>query len=102
MKQYIVVTNIWGKKEVTMWLSRDVFSEEKEYFDTLEEARQVAKEEYEIEYDIFLNINKGEIYQEACGEIVNNNMKCIGFSLNSSKHESENMFFRSIIIEREV
>ena len=38
MARYIVVTNIWGKKEVTMWLSRDVFSEEREYFDTLEEA----------------------------------------------------------------
>ena len=42
MKKYIVVTNIWGKKEVTMWLSRDVFSEEREYFDTLEEARDFA------------------------------------------------------------
>lgn len=42
MKKYIVCTNIWGKKEVTMWLSRDVFSEEKEYFDTLEEARDFA------------------------------------------------------------
>ena len=39
MKKYLVVTNIWGKKEVTMWLSKDVFSEEREYFDTLEEAK---------------------------------------------------------------
>ena len=42
MKKYLVVTNIWGKKEVTMWLSRDVFEEEKEYFDTLEEAEDFA------------------------------------------------------------
>lgn len=42
MKKYLVVTNIWGKKEVTMWLSRDVFEEEKEYFDTLEEAVDFA------------------------------------------------------------
>lgn len=42
MKKYIVVANIWGKKEVTMWLSRDVFSEEREYFDTLEEAKDFA------------------------------------------------------------
>lgn len=43
MKKYVVVTNIWGKKEVTMWLSRDVFEEEKEYFDTLEEAKDFAR-----------------------------------------------------------
>ena len=42
MKKYIVVTNIWGKKEVTMWFSRDVFSEEREYFDTLEDAEDFA------------------------------------------------------------
>ena len=42
MKKYLVVTNIWGKKEVTMWLSKDVFEEEKEYFDTLEEAEDFA------------------------------------------------------------
>ena len=42
MKKYLVVTNIWGKKEVTMWLSRDVFEEEKEYFDTLKEAEDFA------------------------------------------------------------
>ena len=42
MKKYLVVTNIWGKKEVTMWFSRDVFEEEKEYFDTLEEAEDFA------------------------------------------------------------
>lgn len=42
MKKYLVVTNIWGKKEVTMWLSKDVFNEEREYFDTLEEAEDFA------------------------------------------------------------
>lgn len=42
MKKYLVVTNIWGKKEVTMWLSRDVFEEEREYFDTIEEAKDFA------------------------------------------------------------
>ena len=42
MKKYLVVTNIWGKKKVTMWLSRDVFEEEKEYFDTFEEAEDFA------------------------------------------------------------
>lgn len=42
MKKYLVVTNIWGKKEITMWFSRDVFEEEKEYFDTLDEAKDFA------------------------------------------------------------
>lgn len=42
MKKYLVVTNIWGKKEVTMWFSRDVFEEEKEYFDTLEDAEDFS------------------------------------------------------------
>ena len=42
MARYIVVTNIWGKKEVTMWFSKDVFNEEREYFNTLEEAKDFA------------------------------------------------------------
>jgi len=42
MKKYLVVTNIWGKKEITMWFSRDVFEEEKEYFDTFDEAKDFA------------------------------------------------------------
>ena len=39
MKKYLVCTNIWGKRKVTMWLSKDVFDEEREYFDTFEEAK---------------------------------------------------------------
>jgi hypothetical protein len=39
MKKYIVVTNVWGKKQRGIWDNLvDVFKEEREFFDTKEEA----------------------------------------------------------------
>ena len=40
MKKYLVVTNIWGKRQKTFWQTVDSFKEEREYFDTLEEAKE--------------------------------------------------------------
>ena len=83
-------------------------------FDTLEEAEQTCKEQYESEIDTFLEATNGEIYEPACGRLVgdtedhfpNCNFKfeshteCIGYALHSSPDESEDFFFRSIIIKR--
>ena len=38
MKKYLVVTNIWGKKRKNFWTLIDTFKEEREYFNTKEEA----------------------------------------------------------------
>lgn len=62
-------------------------------YDTLEEAEEVSKNEYEKEYNNFQEVNKGEIYSEACGKTSE------GYMLNSSKYEEENMYFISRIIE---
>jgi len=40
-------------------------------------------------------VNKGEIYNEACGR------SDLGYILNSSKFEEENMYFLSRVIEIE-
>lgn len=85
MKYYIVI-NEWNyPTEFGRTLRGD--------YDTLEEAEEVSKNEYEREYNNFLEVNKGEIYSEACGKT------CEGYMLNSSKHEEENMYFISRIIE---
>lgn len=66
-------------------------------FDTLEEAREASKKEYENEYDNFLDVNQ-EVYAEACGEIVDENNSSIGYMLCSSQYEEENKYFWSRII----
>ena len=41
MKKYIVLTNIWGKKQnIYFGTLMDVFKEEKEEFDTMEEVNE--------------------------------------------------------------
>ena len=71
-------------------------------YDTLEEALDACKEEYELEEENFIDINNGEIYREACGMTNNSNLISTGYVLNSSPDETRNMFFRSVIIEREI
>lgn len=43
MKKYLVVTNIWGKRKKTFWTVVDTFKEEREYFDTIEEANEYVE-----------------------------------------------------------
>ena len=68
-------------------------------YDTLAIAREQAKFEYTNEIDNFLDVN-GEIYTQ--GETVNSKGECEGYIICSSQYEEENMFFRSVIIKREV
>lgn len=94
MKYYIVV-NEWLYPTES---GRDIIGD----FDTLEEAEQVAAQQVEEERDNFLLVNNGEIYEQACGKVVDENFNTIGYELMSSQYEEECMFFRSMIIEREV
>ena len=71
-------------------------------FDSSMDAEFAAMSECNREEDNFLEVNNGEIYREACGAVVDADLNCIGYILCSSQHEEENMFFRSIIIKREV
>lgn len=55
MKKYLVVTNVWGKKQRGAWNNLvDVFKEEREFFDTKEEADAyiVLFEEIHKTYDV--------------------------------------------------
>lgn len=92
---YFIVVNEWQYPNNT---GREIVND----FDTLEEAEIAAETEYQNELDNFLEVNNGEMYREACGKLIDVNYEPIGYVMNSSQHESENMFFRSIIIKREV
>lgn len=94
MKYYIVV-NEWNYPTES---GREIIGD----YDTLEEAKAVAKEQYNNELANFLEVNKGAIYENACGEIVDQHLNFMGFILCSSQYETENMTFQSIIIEREI
>ena len=85
MKYYIVI-NEWNYPTES---GRTLIGD----YDTLEEAEEVSKREYEKEYDNFQEINNWNIYSEACGKTK------FGYMLNSSKYEEENMYFISRIIE---
>jgi hypothetical protein len=87
MKYYLVV-NEWNYPDES---GRDFVGD----YDSKEEAFKASEKEYNREYDIFLEVNKGEIYSEACGE------SDLGYILNSSKFEEENMYFLSRVIEIE-
>lgn len=66
-------------------------------FDTLEEAVKAAKNEYDVEFQNFRDMNG--VYMAACGEVANSKtMELTGFSLNSSEYEEYNMWFYSKII----
>lgn len=91
MKYYIVVIE-WNYPTES---GRDIIDD----YDTLEEAREAAKEQYENEFQNFKEVNDGNIYMAACGETVDRHtQECTGFVLNSSEYEDENMWFRSRII----
>jgi len=92
---YFIVVNEWKYPNNT---GREIVDD----FDTLEEAEIAAETEYQNELDNFLEVNDGEMYREACGKLIDVNYETIGYVINSSQNESENMFFRSIIIKREV
>jgi len=92
MKYYLVV-NEWNYPNES---GRDFIGD----YDTLIEAAEACFYEYLKEENNFLEANDGEIYEEGCGPIKDKKLNCTGYVINSSSNESENHFFRSIIIER--
>lgn len=68
-------------------------------YDTLAIASVMAKFQYEKELPNFLEVNS-EIYTQ--GECINSKGECEGYLITSSQYEEESMFFRSVIIEREI
>lgn len=88
--KYFIVVDEWNYPTSS---GREVIGD----YDTLEEAKSVANFEYDNEYSNFIEVN-GETYEEACGEVVGENGESTGFIINSSKNETENMWFYSRII----
>lgn len=68
-------------------------------YDTLAMASAMAHFQYEKELPNFLEVNQ-EIYTS--GETVDSKGECDGYIIYSSQYEEENMFFRSVIIKREI
>ena len=93
--EYYILVNEWNYPTES---GRDIIGD----FDTREEAAQEAESQYKAEYDNFLDVNHGEIYQMACGKDVNHLGETIGYSLHSSSIEEEDFFFQSVIIKRYV
>lgn len=79
-------------------------------FNTRDEAAKIAEKEYEKEKENFLKITNGKMYEPACGMVKierldvddNQQVECGGYMLNSSIWEEDNIFFHSIIIERDI
>ena len=71
-------------------------------FNDVQDAERCAKDEYDREYENFLDVTTGEIYEEASGRMCDAYGNCEGYILHSSPNENEDFFFRSIIITREV
>lgn len=64
MKKYLVVTNLWGKKKRSFWAElSDVFREEREEFDTKQEA-----EEYISLFEAFCKTYDKPEIKEKCGK----------------------------------
>ena len=95
MSIYYIVVNEWNYENNS---GREIIGD----FDTLDEAERVAEFQYNEEYENFLQNTKGEIYNEACGKVVDSHMNCIGYQLVMSKDENINIHFTSIIIERDI
>jgi hypothetical protein len=95
MSIYYIVVNEWNYETNS---GREIIGD----YDTREEAEQVAKEEYEKEYDNFLDNTNGEIYRAACGKVVNSKGECIGYELVMSEDETLNIHFTTVIIERDI
>lgn len=93
--EYYIVMNEWNYPTE---LGREFIGD----FDDAQDAEYHAKDECEREYDNFLSNTNGEYYREASGRMVDAYGNCEGYILHSSKDESEDFFFRSIIIKREV
>ena len=62
-------------------------------YDSKEEAFYVSEEEYNEEYNNFLEVNKGKIYHKTSGRSED------GYILNSSEFKEKNMYFLSRVIE---
>ena len=89
--EYYIVVNEWNyPTESGRVIIGDV--------DDALEAEAIAKEEYEKEYNNFLDNVSGDIWNEGCGRLVNEYMDCVGYTLRSTDGE---LFFRSTIIKRE-
>ena len=95
MSIYYIVVNEWNYENNS---GREIIGD----YDTLEEATTVAEEEYNYEYNNFLENTKGEIYNEACVKVVDTKGNCIGYQLIMSRDETINIHFTSIIIERDI
>lgn len=93
MSKYYIVINEWNYPTNS---GREIISD----YDTLKEARKVAKKEYLDEYDNFLDNTKGKIFREGCG-LVFNLKDCVeSYQLVSSPYDETPFFFRSVILER--
>ena len=93
--EYYIVVNEWNYPTES---GRELIGD----FDTREAASKEAECQYKAEYDNFLDVTHGEIYQMACGKDVNHLGETIGYSLHSSSIEEEDFFFQSVIIKRYV
>ena len=90
--EYYIVINEWNYPTNS---GREFLGD----YDIESEAEDIAKQEYEKEYDNFLDNVDGDIWNEGSGRMVNEYMDCEGYVLRSNQKE---LFFRSIIIKREV
>ena len=93
--EYYIVFNEWNYPTES---GREFIGD----FDSPLDAEFASKSEYYKEEDNFLEVNNGEIHREACGRCIDAYGDCIGYVLHSSQDESEDMFFRSVIIKRKV
>ena len=89
---YYIVMNEWLYPSES---SREYIGD----YDTLAIASAMAKFQYEKELHKFLDVNS-EIYTQ--GECINSKGECEGYLITSSYYEDESMFFRSVIIKREI
>ena len=94
MKYYIVV-NEWKYPTET---GREIVGD----FDTPEDALYACRTAFSNEYSNFVKVNDGQVYHEASDLVVDDELQPLGYYLCSSPHEEENMFFRSMIITREI
>ena len=90
---YYIVVNEWSYPTE---FGRELVGD----YSTLEDADKAAEREYENERDNFIDVN-GETYEAACGHFRDWNGE-EGYMLHSSQYEDEDMFFRSVIIKREI
>lgn len=92
--KYFIVMNEWNYPNES---GREYVGD----YDTRQDAMNAAYNEYCDEEFNFLDNTDGDMYREACGQTYDEQFQQSGWEYNSFPNETENFFFRSVIIERE-